>query len=391
MFSSLPVLVICEGLGGSGAVANVAWQQALGLSRQLSVCLISDGLSQERRAQLATSQLRLRILSPPQFTVLRRFAHLPRQLAWILLALIAAQHELQRTRTVVICHSHPLAAALAWRFGRRIRLLMVSHGDIFHRPPGSYAPSIAWLYRRTTAYAHRHAAVSIALSPVMVERIQAHGIPAQCVTLVPNGIGLDEIGLDNSLPTPLDHWKECPLRLLFVGRLDPVKGVDVLLESMALAKQAGLELELDIVGSGNVSEQRRLQELSFDLGIVNKVKWQGSQSRCKLAAFYRRCHVVVVPSLDDPLPTVVLEAMASGRPVVGSAVGGIGYLIGDGESGILVQPSQPRALVKAFSCLDQDRLATSALGKAALERSSSFTWAANVEAIKALITEEKDR
>ena len=71
--------------------------------------------------------------------------------------------------------------------------------------------------------------------------------------------------------------------------------------------------------------------------------------------FYRRCHVVVVPSLDDPLPTVVLEAMASGRPV-GSTVGGIGYMVRDGESGILVQPSQPQDLARVFALLDQDRL-----------------------------------
>ena len=152
-------------------------------------------------------------------------------------ALTAAHLELHRTKTTVICHSHPLAAALAWCFGSRIRLLMVSHGDIFHRPTGSYAPSIAWLYRRTTAYAHRRAAISVALSPVMVERIQAHGIPPQRVVLIPNGIDSDEIGLDNSMPTPLDHWNECPFRLLFVGRLDPIKGVDVLIESLALAKQ----------------------------------------------------------------------------------------------------------------------------------------------------------
>ena len=116
----MSVIVICEGLSSGGASANVAWQQALGLSRRQPVCLICDGLSPERRRQLATSQgsLRLRILSVPSFTALRRFSHLPRQLAWILLALHAAQRELQDSRSTVICHSHPLAAAVAWRFGR---------------------------------------------------------------------------------------------------------------------------------------------------------------------------------------------------------------------------------------------------------------------------------
>lgn len=383
------VIVICEGLAGSGAVANVAWQQALGLSHQQPVCLISDGLSPERLRQLGARQGRLQLclVKVPGFTALRRFAHLPRQLLWILLAVRATQRQLQGSRTAVICHSHPLAAALAWWFGKRVRMVMVSHGDIFHRPPGSYDPGITWLYRRTTAYAHRRAAVSVALSPVMVERIQAHGVPSERIALIPNGINPAEIGLEDASPTPIDHWHQQPFRLLFVGRLDPVKGVDLLLEALASARQSGLKLQLDIVGKGNVSEQRRLQTLSDRLGVCNEVHWHGDQPRCNLADFYRRCHVVVVPSLDDPLPTVVLEAMACGRPVLGSAVGGIGYLVHDGVSGVLVPPAQPRALAKAFVCLDQDRAATAALGQAALERSRCFSWAANVDALNALIAE----
>ena len=383
------VIVICEGLSASGAVANVAWQQALGLSQKQQVLLISDGISPERRWQLEEIQGSLKFcrVPVPRLTALRRFAHLPRQLLWILLALRTTDGELGSARATVICHSHPLAAAMVWLFGCRVRLIMVSHGDIFHRPAGSYDPFIAWLYRRTTAYAHRRAAVSVALSPVMLERIQAHRVPAERIALVPNGIDLDEIGLANPMPTPLDHWHEYPLRLLFVGRLDPVKGVDVLLESVALAKEEGLKFQLDIVGKGSYSEERRLQELSDRLGLSTEVQWHGDQPRCSLGGFYKRSHVVVVPSLDDPLPTVVLEAMASGRPVVGSAVGGIDYLVLDGVTGVLVQPSQPHALAQVCISLEQDRLGTSALGRAALERSSHFSWAANVQAVKALITE----
>lgn len=387
----MTVIVICEGLAGGGAVANVAWQQALGLSQQQPVLLISDGVSLQRRRHLDESEgmLELCLVKVPRFKALRRFAHLPRQLLWIFLALRATQHGFQGAGTAVICHSHPIAAVIAWKFGRRVRLIMVSHGDIFHRPPGSYDPSIAWLYRRTTVYAHRSAAVSVALSPVMFERIQAHGVNAERVALIPNGIDSDEIGLDNSTRTPVGHWQECPLRLLFVGRLDPVKGLDVLLASIALAKQSGLQFQLDIVGKGSDFEERRLQALSDKLGLVKELRWHGGQPRCKLAGFYRRSHVVVVPSLDDPLPTVVLESMASGRPVVGSAVGGIGYLVRDGVSGILVPPSHPHALAEVLACLDQDRLVISALGQAALECSRSFTWTANVQSIQALITEHR--
>jgi glycosyltransferase involved in cell wall biosynthesis len=383
----MSVIVICEGLGGTGAVANVAWQQALGLSLWQPVCLICDGLSPERRLQLASNQgqLQIRQLRVPGFAPLRRFSHLPRQLLWILLALRATQKEMQAACTTVICHSHPVAAAVAWRFGGRIRLIMVSHGDIFHRPPGSYDPAISWLYRCTTPYAHRHAAMSVALSPVMAERIQAHGVRPERIALIPNGLDPAEIGLRDASPTPAEHWLQRPLRLLFVGRLDPVKGVEVLLKALAVARQTGLKLQLDLVGGVTITDQRRLETLTQQLGLDQTVSWRGPQPRSSLAEHYRHCHVVVVPSLDDPLPTVVLEAMACGRPVLGSAVGGIGYLVRNGESGLLVPPGDPAALAEALGRLERDRYATDALGEAALERSRHFTWPANVSALQALI------
>ena len=383
----MSVIVICEGLGGAGAVANVAWQQVLGLSRRQSVILISDGLSPERRQQLASiqGQLKVRQLKLPSFAPLRRFAHLPRQLLWMLLALRATQKELQAACTPVICHSHPVAAAVAWRFGRRIRLIMVSHGDIFHRPPGSYDPAISWLYRRTTPYAHRHAAMSVALSPVMAERIQAHGVRPERIALIPNGLDPAEIGLRDASPTPAEHWLQRPLRLLFVGRLDPIKGVEVLLKALAVARQTGVKLQLDLVGGGNITDQRRLETLTQQLELAQTVSWRGPQPRSSLAEHYRHCHVVVVPSLDDPLPTVVLEAMACGRPVLGSAVGGIGYLVRNGVSGLLVPPGDPRALADSLARLDGDRAVAAALGHEALARSQIFSWAANGSALQALI------
>ncbi len=105
---------------------------------------------------------------------------------------------------------------------------MVSHGDIFNRPVCSYDPASTWLYRLTTPAAHRRAAVSVALSSVMVERIQAHGVPSERIALIPNGQDPAEIGFREPVSTPSEHWQQRPFRLLFVGRLDPVKENDVM-------------------------------------------------------------------------------------------------------------------------------------------------------------------
>jgi glycosyltransferase involved in cell wall biosynthesis len=389
----MSVIVICEGLAAGGAVANVAWQQALGLSHHQPVCLISDGLSPERRQQLETagSSLRVELLPVPRIRALHRFAHLPRQLLWIHKALRALGRELSgRESTVVLCHSHPLAASVIWRFGRRVRLVMISHGDASLRPPGTYDPTIHWLYRRCTGPAHQHAAISVALSPAMARRIRACGVDDRRISLIPNGLDPAEIGLMTDPATPESHWWTRPLRLLFVGRLDPVKGVDVLLEAMRLAQRQGTALQLDLVAAATDKQARDLRQTIASLGLEPLIRWHGPCQRSALAAHYLHCHVVVVPSRDDPLPTVVLEAMACGRPVVASDVGGISYQLLEGACGVLVPPRNPHALAAAMLRLDRDRRLITALGQRALQRSRQFSWDDNVRALQALVESQWD-
>ena len=372
----MSVILICEGLSGSGAVANVAWRQALGLSHQQQVLLVSDGISPERRRHLEDSQgsLEFCLVQVPRLKVLRRFAHLPRQLLWILLALRAIQEELQGARAAVICHSHPLAAAITWRFRSRVQLIMVSHGDIFHRPTGSYDPAITWLYRITTPVAHRRAAVSVALSPEMAARIQAHGVLPGRIALIPNGLNPTEIGLENTSPTPAEHWLQRPLQLLFVGRLDPIKGLEVLLSALAIGQRLGVKMHLDIVGTATEQRRQQLMQIAKQLDVELKIRWIGAVPRGSLALHYRNCHAVVVPSIDDPLPTVVLEAMACGRPVVGSSVGGIKYMVIENKTGLLIPPNDPQLLAKALERVDEDRFWLKQASEYSRERSLEFSW-----------------
>ncbi len=88
-------------------------------------------------------------------------------------------------------------------------------------------------------------------------------------------------------------------------------------------------LNLDLVGKGSPSEERRLKALSQRLGISKIVHWHGPQPRSSFIAYYCQCHLLVLPAHDGPFGNVVLEAMACGRPVLGSAVGGISYLLSE--------------------------------------------------------------
>jgi glycosyltransferase involved in cell wall biosynthesis len=274
---------------------------------------------------------------------------------------------------------------VGWCFGRRVRLVLVSHGDVFHRPPGSYDPAITWLYRRTTRPAHRLAAANVALSPVMAERIAAQGVPVERIALIPNGLDAAEIGLAEPPCTRAEHWQQRPLRLLFVGRIDPVKGVDVLLEALALLRDRGLAMQLDLIGRASPNQSQDLDGRIRRLELGGLVDWLGVVSRHELADHYARCHLVVVPSRDEPLPTVVLEAMACGRPVLGSAVGGINFLVVQAVTGLLVPPEDPMALADAMASLDDDANGMASLAQAGLSRAGRFSWQANGKALQNLI------
>ncbi len=386
----MTVIIICEGLAEEGAVANVAWQQAIGLCNYQPVYLVSDGLSLEKQQQIKANGGRLHVtnLQSPKLLILRRFAHLPRQLIWIIIAIKATAHainEQPKKLLSVICHSHPIAVAVGWCFGHRVKLIMVSHGDIFHRPPHSYDPAITWLYRLTTRKAHNLAAMNVALSPVMAERIQAHGVSRDKIILIPNGIAPSEIGLTHPVLPEVEHWKAHPMRLLFIGRLNPVKGVDILLESVSLLRQQDINIFLTIIGIGRPKDYEFIESIVRQNGLNAFVKTLQSQPRNQLARHYTDCHLVVVPSRDEALPTVVLEAMACGRPVVGTNVGGIGFLVQDGKTGLVIAPNSPVALANALVHLNNDREKMAAMAKASLKRIQAFDWTANIKALNAIM------
>jgi glycosyltransferase involved in cell wall biosynthesis len=145
----------------------------------------------------------------------------------------------------------------------------------------------------------------------------------------------------------LDRFRSAPAvertGVLFVGRLVPTKGADVLLR--AIATLGGSAASLTIIGDG--PERLRLQELGRELGVA--IRMPGNADRDAIAAAMRRAAVVVVPSTyPEPLGLVALEAMASGAIVVASGVGGLAESITDGVNGFLVKPGDPGVLAAAI-------------------------------------------
>ncbi|TVR24665.1 MAG: glycosyltransferase family 1 protein [Ilumatobacter sp.] len=164
--------------------------------------------------------------------------------------------------------------------------------------------------------------------------------------------------------------------LLFVGRIQPLKGPDVAVRALyELGRPDALLLVVGgASGSNGVREHDEIRELVDELGLHDQVRFVPPQPHHILSTYYRAADVVVVPSRSESFGLVALEAAACGIPVVASAVGGLLTLVDHGETGFLVPDRTPTHVAEAVArILDHPELAA-AMSVRAAERASSYTW-----------------
>ena len=151
--------------------------------------------------------------------------------------------------------------------------------------------------------------------------------------------------------------------LLFVGRLTRQKGVELLLQALALLPSG---MALDIVGDGE--ERAALEALARSLDLAGRVRWHGAKAANELAPFYRRAAALVMPSMEEGLGLVAVEALLCETPVVAFASGGVVDVVSDGETGMLVQDRAPGALAEAIAALIASPGQGAALARRGAER-----------------------
>jgi D-inositol-3-phosphate glycosyltransferase len=169
--------------------------------------------------------------------------------------------------------------------------------------------------------------------------------------------------------------------LLFVGRIERLKGIETLLRATALLrsqkKMAG-ECGCVVVIGGDAEapeeEMGRLQELCQQLGIFGMVTFVGKRSQDTLPYYYSAAHVVVLPSHYESFGMVALEAMACGTPVVASGVGGLLYLVRDGVTGFQVPDQDPKALAAKLAVILEDEEVRKEFGRQAVSVARSYDW-----------------
>jgi D-inositol-3-phosphate glycosyltransferase len=181
--------------------------------------------------------------------------------------------------------------------------------------------------------------------------------------------------------------------IVFVGRIQPLKGPDVAIRALALSRHR--DARLIVVGGASGPEGgeefERMVGLVDDLGLGERVEFRPPQAHHLLSTYYRAADVVVVPSRSESFGLVALEASACGTPVVASAVGGLLSLVDDGESGFLVDDRRPASFATSIDAILDDPAMATSMSMTASLRSSRYTWRAAAERLRATYRTVIDR
>ncbi|MEQ4300136.1 glycosyltransferase [Plantactinospora sp. B6F1] len=193
-------------------------------------------------------------------------------------------------------------------------------------------------------------AVFVCVSAHIRDRAVDWGYPADRLVVLPTGVDVDLIPFAGFVETP---------RILHVARLVEKKGTADLLRAFAVVRRVVPEAELVIVGAGPLRE--RLDRLARELDVSAAVRFLGARPHAETLDRLGRSRLLCQPSVtaatgdQEGLPTVLLEAAASGRPVVATAHGGIAEAVTDGENGFLVAERDVAALAERLTLLLRDR------------------------------------
>lgn len=184
-------------------------------------------------------------------------------------------------------------------------------------------------------------------------------------TIVPNVVDLERF-------KPADTLPDGPPHMVVARNLERLYDNATALRAFAQLRARYPGARLTIAGTG--PEEAALRRLAVDLSVADAVSFAGRLSRDAMAALYRRASVVVNPSLADNMPNSVLEAMASGVPVVSTNVGGVPFLVRHEDTALLVAPGDDRSMAAALLRVTEDRELALGLRGRALADVRRYTW-----------------
>lgn len=259
--------------------------------------------------------------------------------------------RIARQENVAIWHGHDAKSnVLGLRARRRMALLFVStaHGWV-HRTRRTP------LYDRLDRWTLRRADGVISVSRDIEDQLSLGRRTGVLGRVIPNGVEAPE------LPEVRRRAAGDPAVLGAVGRLEPEKGIDDLLQALALLQASGSDLRLLIYGTGSLRPE--LLRTARRLGVEDRVELRGFEANRSL--IFSSMDLFVLPSLREGTPNSLLEAMAHGLATVATPVGGVPELVENGREALLVPPRDPSALAAAIDRLLSDPDMAHAMGAAA--------------------------
>ncbi len=241
-----------------------------------------------------------------------------------------------------------------------------------------------------------HAANAVvAATPAERAELQwLYELRSEKVRVIPPGVDLTRFQpQDKAAARKLLGWTEGQHHLLFVGRIEALKGIDTLIRSLHFVRdeRPDLPVQVHIVGGDLEGSQyaldtelARLRAVTRALGLQDQVEFLGSRSQDTLPLYYAAADALVMPSYSESFGMVALEAMSCGRPVIASSVGGLRYLVQDGLTGYHVREGDAPQLAGRIMALLGEAGALERMGSAARSEAVRYSWsrtAAEVEGV----------
>ena len=334
-----------------------------GLNRLGYDCLLvtgSEGASEGSLRDLAESS-GLRLVLIPE---------LGREIApWNDLVTLVRLYRLMRRERPHVVHTHTAKAGFVGRIAARLAgvpvVLHTFHGHVFH---GYFSPAKTRLFLLMERLGARLSTRIITISPSLRDEIAEYGVTGRDrIVVIPLGFELDAFASQpratgdfrRSLGLPNDAKL-----VVAVGRLVPIKNIPLLLEAAAIARQQDPRIHVVLIGDGELRAE--LEARAEALGMADAVHFAGW--RRDLASVYADLDAVVISSHNEGTPASLIEAMATGCPVIATRVGGVPDMIVDGRTGRLVPPGDREALAAALLALFREPELTTRMAKLARER-----------------------
>jgi glycogen synthase len=350
--TALPVL------GGQEMVVDALAREFLALGHEPVVLAPSP-----RHIPAADHELPYPVVRHPRFVSTRHF------MEWY-------KHWLQRAHRqyrfdLLHCHSiYPcgyLAMLCEGQLG--IPTVITSHGGDVHIEGRRLSkPGFPFRYGRSIAAAD----ALIAISKFTYDGYLRLCPSARNIVSIPNGVDLEPFAHDESRPSGLDSQVQSGEYFLFIGRLHPRKGVDILLDAMSHIP-AQQRTKLVIAGDGD--QRAALEAQSMRLGLAKHVHFLGSARGAAKVWLLQNALFTVTPSrVWEAFGLVVLESYAAGRGVIATTLPGMMDLIEPGRTGLLVPPDAPTALANAIKALSANPAKTRQFGDRARELAQDFSW-----------------